>query len=192
MNLSLLIAVPMITAVGLLFCGGERLVRRVSLAGVTVQMALAVALLVLYWRERNAGNAGAMLFESRHVWFPALNIWYSVGVDGISVAMILLTAFVMMAAVLVSWTIKSMEKEFFVLLIFLSAGAYGFFVSLDLFMVFFFLEVSVIPKFLLIGIWGSGRKEYSAMKLALMLMAGSALVLVGLLGLYYHSNGGRI
>ena len=189
MNLSLLIAVPMITAVALMFCRGPRSVRWVSLAGVTMQLVLAFGLLVLYWRERDAGNSAAMLFVSRHVWFPALNIWYSVGVDGISLAMILLTAFVMMAAVLVSWTVEAMTKEFFVLLIFLSAGAYGFFVSLDLFTLFFFLEISVIPKFLLIGIWGSGRKEYSAMKLALMLMGGSALVLVGLLGLYYHSNG---
>jgi NADH-quinone oxidoreductase subunit M len=70
----------------------------------------------------------------------------------------------------------------------LSAGAYGFFVSLDLFTMFFFLELAVIPKFLLIGIWGSGKKEYSAMKLALMLMAGSALVFVGLAGLYFNTS----
>ena len=67
-------------------------------------------------------------------------------------------------------------------------GAYGFFISLDLFTMFFFLEVAVIPKFLLIGIWGSGKKEYSALKLALMLMGGSALVFVGLLGLYFNTN----
>jgi NADH-quinone oxidoreductase subunit M len=129
-----------------------------------------------------------MLFEYRHAWFPALNIWYHVGVDGISVAMILLTALVMASAVLVSWAVTPMNKEFFVLLLFLSAGAYGFFLSLDLFTLFFFLEVSVIPKFLLIGIWGSGKKEYSAMKLALMLMAGSAMVFIGLLGIYYNTG----
>src|SRR5205814_9764030 len=90
--------------------------------------------------------------------------------------------------ILVSWTIESMGKEFFFLLLILSLGAYGFFISLDLFTLFFFLEISVIPKFLLIGIWGSGKKEYSAMKLALMLMAGSAFVLVGLLGLYFNTQ----
>jgi NADH-quinone oxidoreductase subunit M len=74
------------------------------------------------------------------------------------------------------------------LLVFLSVGAYGFFIALDLFTLFFFLEVAVIPKFLLIGIWGSGKKEYSAMKLALMLMGGSALVFVGLAGLYFNTN----
>jgi NADH-quinone oxidoreductase subunit M len=115
--------------------------------------------------------------------------------------MILLTALVMIGAVLVSWKITDYTKEFFVLLLLLSAGAYGFFISLDLFTLFFFLEVSVIPKFLLIGIWGSDppstdptakrrvTKEYAAMKLALMLMAGSALVFVGLLGVYYHTRG---
>ena len=72
----------------------------------------------------------------------------------------------------VSWKVERMTKEFFFLLLFLSAGAYGFFMSLDLFVMFFFLELAVIPKFLLIAIWGSGRKEYSANKLALMLMGG--------------------
>ena len=81
-----------------------------------------------------------------------------------------------------------MVKEFYFLLILLSLGAYGFFISLDLFVLFFFLEVAVIPKFLLIGIWGSGKKEYAANKLALLLMFGSALVLVGLLGTYFGTG----
>src|SRR4030095_8103166 len=109
----------------------------------------------------------------------------------ISIAMILLTAFVVLAGVLVSWNVEKLSKEFFFLLLLLSVGAYGFFISLDLFTLFFFLEISVIPKFLLIGIWGSGKKEYSAMKLALMLMAGSAFVLVGLLGLYFNTDTGN-
>jgi NADH-quinone oxidoreductase subunit M len=188
MNLSFLVLVPLITAVAVLFCRGLNGIRWVSLAGATVQLLLSFGLLALYWRERAAGNGTAMLFEYRHAWFPSLNIWYHLGVDGISIAMILLTAFVMEAAILVSWKVERMGKEFFVLLLLLSAGAYGFFLSLDLFTLFFFLEVSVIPKFLLIGIWGSGRKEYSAMKLALMLMSGSALVFIGLLGVYYNTG----
>lgn len=188
MNLSLLVLAPLITAVAVLFCRGRSSIRWVSLAGVTVQLGLAIALLALYWKERAAGNDSAMLFETRHTWFQAWNLEYHLGVDGISVAMILLTAFVMEAAVLVSWTIKPMTKEFFVLLHILSAGAYGFFLSLDLFTLFFFLEISVIPKFLLIGIWGSGKKEYAAMKLALMLMGGSALAFIGLLGVYYSAH----
>jgi len=184
MNLSLLIIAPLVTAVAVLFCRGLSGIRWVSLAGVTVQLALSLVLAVLYEKERGAGESAHWLFQYWHAWFIPLNIAYHVGVDGLSVAMILLTAFVMLAAVLVSWRIDRMGKEFFFLLLVLSAGAYGFFISLDIFTLFFFLEISVIPKFLLIGIWGSGRKEYSAMKLALMLMGGSALVLVGLLGIY--------
>jgi NADH-quinone oxidoreductase subunit M len=189
MNLSLLIIAPLITAIAVMFCKSQRQVCWVSLAGASAQLLLSVVLLILYWKERATGNAAPMLFEYRHAWFAAWTINYHIGVDGISVAMILLTAFVVEACVLVSWKIKPMSKEFFILLLFLSAGAYGFFLSLDLFTLFFFLEISVIPKFLLIGIWGSGRKEYSAMKLALMLMSGSALVFIGLLGVYYNTDG---
>ena len=190
MNLSLLILIPLLTAFAILFCRGLRQVRTVSLIGSVVQLALSVMLLIAYSKERATGNGAMMLFESDFVWFAPLNIHYHIGVDGISIAMILLTAFVVVAGVLVSWVTKMMSKEFFFLLILLSVGAYGFFISLDLFTLFFFLEISVLPKFFLIGIWGSGKKEYSAMKLALMLMGGSALVLVGLLGLYFNTDTG--
>ena len=129
--------------------------------------------------------AAQLLFEQQYNGFLHWHISFHLGVDGISVAMILLTAFVVIAGVLVSWNIEKMTKEFYFLLILLSFGAYGFFISLDLFILFFFLEIAVIPKYLLIGIWGSGKKEYSANKLALMLMGGSALVLVGLLGFIF-------
>jgi NADH-quinone oxidoreductase subunit M len=128
------------------------------------------------------------VFQTNYTWYAPLQIHYHVGVDGISIAMILLTAFVVFAGILVSWNEERLSKEFFFLLMLLAMGAYGFFISLDLFTLFFFLEVAVIPKFLLIGIWGSGKKEYSAMKLALMLMGGSALVFVGLLGVYFATN----
>lgn len=191
MNLSYLILFPFLTAIAILLCGTAKHVRAVSLAGSILQLLLTGVLLFVYSRQRAAGNHTEMLFEYTHNWFAPLNINYHVGVDGISVAMILLTALVVLAGVLVSWTIETLPKNFFFLLIFLSVGAYGFFISLDLFTLFFFLELAVIPKFLLIGIWGSGKKEYSAMKLALMLMGGSALVLVGLLGIYFNSNNGN-
>jgi NADH-quinone oxidoreductase subunit M len=188
MNLSSLVILPLLTAIAILPLRGVKQVRVVSLVGSTLQLILAFVLLYFYWNERSSGNAAAMLFESNYTWYAPLNINYHVGVDGISVAMILLTAFVVLAGVLVSWNIEKLSKEFFFLLLFLSVGAYGFFISLDLFTLFFFLEVAVIPKFLLIGIWGSGRKEYSAMKLALMLMGGTALVFVGLIGLYFNTD----
>jgi NADH-quinone oxidoreductase subunit M len=188
MNLSLLIIVPLLTAIGVLFCKGLKQVRTISLIGSVIQLALGLFILTEYWQQRSSGNVSQMLFEYNYTWFEPLDINYHIGVDGISIAMILLTAFVVIAGVLVSWTIETLSKEFFFLLILLSAGAYGFFISLDLFTLFFFLEVAVIPKFLLIGIWGSGRKEYSAMKLVLMLMGGSALVFVGLAGIYFNTG----
>lgn len=188
MSLSLLIILPLVTALLVLVCKGLRQVRTVALTGSVAQLLLGFVFLALYWQERAAGNSAVMLFEEDHAWFAPLQIHYHIGADGISIAMILLTAFVTAAGILVSWKMDKLSKEFFFLLLLLSLGAYGFFISLDLFTMFFFLEVAVIPKFLLIGIWGSGRKEYSAMKLALMLMGGSALVFVGLMGLYFNTN----
>lgn len=188
MNLSLLIIVPLVTALCILPLKELKQVRRVALIGSFAQLLLCFDLLYSYWKERNNGNVSNFLFENNYKWYGPLNINYHIGVDGISVAMILLTAFVVIAGVLVSWRMEKLSKEFFFLLIFLSMGAYGFFIALDLFTLFFFLEVAVIPKFLLIGIWGSGKKEYSAMKLALMLMGGSALVFVGLAGIYFNTH----
>jgi NADH-quinone oxidoreductase subunit M len=186
MNLNLLLVFPLLTSLFILFMRNERGVKIIATAGSVVQLFLSVFLLLRYVQS----GATGMAFQSRYSWFPSLHIDYYTGVDGISIAMILLTATVVLAGVLVSWNISKMVKEFFILLMLLSAGAYGFFISLDLFCMFFFLELAVIPKYLLIGIWGSGKKIYSANKLALMLMGGSALVLVGILYLYYNSPSG--
>lgn len=187
MNLSLLVMIPLITFLAVMLARSGSAARLMALCGTTVQLILSLGLLFMYMAERDAGNSALVLFESDHVWFPAWNIHYHVGVDGISVAMILLTSFVMLAGVLVSWNIPTMKKEFFALLIFLGTGAFGFFISLDLFTMFFFFELAVIPKYLLIAIWGSGKKEYASMKLVLMLMGGSSLVLAGVLMLNHYS-----
>ena len=188
MSLTVLLFVPLLTAILILLMRTARQVRGVALTGSAVQLIMALVLLLAYQQQRTHGAAGILLFEERHDWFPAWHISFHIGVDGISVAMILLTAFVVMAGVLVSWNVQKMTKEFYFLLLLLSFGAYGFFMSFDLFILFFFLEIAVIPKYLLIGIWGSGKKEYSANKLALMLMGGSALVLIGLLGVYFKAG----
>lgn len=188
MNLLLLIGAPLLTAVAVLFSRNKQQVKWISLLGSIIQIILAFALLFAFRQERAENNSAQMLFEQNHKLFDSLNINFHFGVDGISVAMILLTSLVVVAGVLVSWNIEKMTKEFYFLLLLLGLGAYGFFISLDLFILFFFLEISVIPKYLLIGIWGSGKKEYSANKLALMLMGGSALILVGMLGLYFTAG----
>jgi len=188
MNLLLLLGAPLFTALAVLLSRSKQQVRWISLIGSVIQLVLVFLLYCSFKHERSIGNTGQMLFEQNYALFPSWNIRFHLGVDGISVAMILLTAFVVIAGVLVSWNVEKMTKEFYFMLLLLGLGAYGFFISLDLFVLFFFLEISVIPKYLLIGIWGSGKKEYSANKLALMLMGGSALILVGILGLYFSSG----
>ena len=187
MNLLALLLIPLITAIAILLAGKQQ-AKWIAFAGAAVQLITAFVLLGTFYAERATGNAKQFLFEQQYNWFPSLNISFHLGVDGISIAMILLTAFVVIAGVLVSWKVEKITKEFFFLLILLSLGAYGFFMSLDLFILFFFLEISVIPKYLLIGIWGSGNRQYAANKLALLLMFGSALVLVGMLGTYFGSG----
>jgi NADH-quinone oxidoreductase subunit M len=188
MNLTLLILIPLLTALLILLAKGLQQIRIIGLTGAIAQLGLAFGILKLYLDQRNLGNNATYLFETNQSWFKALHINYHIGIDGIALAMILLTSVIVVAGILVSWTMDKLSKEYFFLLVLLSIGAYGFFISLDLFTLFFFLEVAVIPKFLLIGIWGSGDKTKSAMKLALMLMAGSALVMVGLFGVYYNTN----
>ena len=183
--LSLLLFIPLVTAVGILVSKKEYTIKLIALLGSITQLGYAIWLTLFYIGLRHAGTTGDMLFQYSVAWFQPLHINYAVGVDGISLTMILLTAMVVVAGILVSWNIHQQVKEFFFLILLLSIGAFGFFFSTDLFMMFFFLELAVIPKYLLIGMWGSGRKEYSAMKLALMLMFGSALVFLGIVALYY-------
>jgi NADH-quinone oxidoreductase subunit M len=178
----------MLTVGGILLTKDLKQSRLVSAIGMGVQLILSFVLIYLYLQERNAGNTATMLFLYDAVWFPTLNIHYSLGVDGISVAMIALTGIVVFAGIFASWKVTYLPREFFISLIVLATGVYGFFISIDLFTMFLFYELAVIPMYLLIGIWGSGPKEYSAMKLTLMLMAGSALLMVGILGIYFFSS----
>ena len=103
-------------------------------------------------------------------------------------AMVILTSIIIFTGVLASWYVETRTKEFFVLLLTLVTGVFGVFVSFDLFLFFMFYELAVLPMYLLIGIWGTGPKEYSAMKLTLMLLVGSAFILVGFLALYHASG----
>ncbi|HRX00369.1 MAG TPA: NADH-quinone oxidoreductase subunit M, partial [Cyclobacteriaceae bacterium] len=148
----------------------------------------SLLLLYQFLQERMSGNNAEVLFNQSFVWYPSLGINFDIGVDGIAVAMILLTSIVIFTGVFASWEVNNLYKEFFISLIVLATGVYGFFVSLDLFVMFLFFELAVIPMYLLIGIWGSGPKEYAAMKLTLMLMGGSALLVVGILGVYFTAN----
>jgi len=186
-NLSLFVIIPVVTIFAILFTKNNKQARVVSVIGMGIQLIMAAVLIFSYLTLRHSGNTEQMVFVYNAMWYESLNIHYTVGVDGISVAMIGLTSIVVVAGIFASWEVEYLSREFFISLILLSSGVFGFFISLDLFTMFLFYEVAVIPMYLLIGIWGTGPREYSAMKLTLMLMGGSAFLLVGILGIYFNS-----
>lgn len=180
------VVIPLIMMLGLALSKNIKQIRAVAVAGSSALIILSVYLLVEYLKLRSAGATDPMLFVGSWEWFKPLNIHLTVGVDGISIAMLLLSSIIVFAGSFASWKIEQ-PKAFFLWLILLSTGVFGFFISIDLFTMFMFYEVALIPMYLLIGVWGSGRKNYSAMKLTLMLMGGSAFLMLGLIGIYYHS-----
>jgi len=185
--LTLFVIVPVITVLVLGFAKDLKQTRVVALIGMLVQFGMSVNLIFAYIKERSV-NTDIMVFVKDYAWFDSFNIHYIIGVDAISVVMIALTSVVVLAGVFISWMVDDLPKEFFISLIVLSTGVFGFFISIDLFTMFVFFEIAVIPMYLLIGIWGSGPREFSAMKLTLMLMGASALLSVGILGIYFNSN----
>ena len=181
--LSLFPLIPLVMMLGLWISKNTRQIHAVMVAGSSALLALAIYLVFHYLGLREAGATDAMLLTDSVVWYAPLNIHYAVGVDGISVAMLLLSAIIVFTGTFASWQMKSDVKAYFLWFCLLSVGVFGFFITVDLFSMFMFYEVALIPMYLLIGVWGSGRKEYSAMKLTLMLMGGSALLLCGILHL---------
>src|SRR6266516_5427488 len=117
-------------------------------------------------------------------WVPSLGIHYHLAADGISLTLLLLTGVAAVTGVLFSWNIEHRAKEFFAFYLALIGGVYGVFLSFDLFLLFVYYELAIIPKYFLIAIWGSTRKEYGAMKLALYSFVGSAMVLIGVVDAY--------
>jgi NADH-quinone oxidoreductase subunit M len=132
--------------------------------------------------------AGGLVDLVNMPWITELGINFHLGADGVSVTLVLLTGIAAVAGVLFSWNIERRTREFFALYLALIAGVYGVFLSFDLFLLFVFYEIAIIPKYFLIAVWGSTRREYGAMKLALYSLAGSAMVLVGLIAAYVVSG----
>ena len=186
--LTLFVIIPVLMLLGLWASRDIRQVRGVMVTGATSLLALSVWLTLYFIGERAAGNTSEMLLQSSVSWFPSLNICYAVGVDGIYVVMLLLSSIIVFTGTFASWKLQPLTKEFFLWFTLLSTGVFGFFICIDLFAMFMFYEVALIPMYLLIGYWGSGKKEYAAMKLTLMLMGGSALIILGLVGIYFFNG----
>lgn len=186
--LSLFVVIPLLMLFGLWISRNLNQVRGVMVAGSSCLLLLSVWLTITFIQMRNAGDTAPMLFTYSIPWFKPLNIAYSIGVDGISVVMLLLSSIIVFTGTFASWQLKPLTKEYFLWFTLLSTGVFGFFICTDMFAMFVFYEVALIPMYLLIGVWGSGHKEYAAMKLTLMLMGGSALLIIGILGIYYFSG----
>ena len=184
--LSLFVVVPVLMVLALFVSKSMKQIRTIMVSGASILVILSAILTVLFLQERAISDA-EMLFVSSTTWYAPLNIAYSIGVDGISVVMIILSSIIVFTGVFSSWNMN-MAKEYFLWYCLLSIGVFGFFISIDLFTMFLFYEVALIPMYLLIGLWGTGRKEYSAMKLTLMLMGGSAFLMIGIIGIYYGAG----
>jgi NADH-quinone oxidoreductase subunit M len=194
---SWIVALPFLTMLAVVAVPASRyrMIRWVAAVGTGSHLILTAVLTILY-RQHAADDAislktallSKLYFVEQVKWFDSLGIQYLVGVDGISLSMVILTSIIIFTGVLASWYVDVRTKEFFVLLLTLVTGVFGVFVSFDLFLFFMFYELAVLPMYLLIGVWGTGPKEYSAMKLTLMLLIGSAFILVGFLAMYHVSG----
>ena len=167
----------------LLFLREDRHVRWAALAATIAVLVLGL----IVWAGIDL-DAGKPQWVQQHSWLSALKVQYFVGVDGLSAPLLALTGLLGVGAVLVSWGVKVRVREFFFWLLLLETGILGVFVSLDLLLFFLFWEVELIPMYMLISIWGSGRKEYSAMKFLLYTAGSSALMLAGFLVIFFSTG----
>ena len=159
------------------------ILKKISIAAVVSSFLFAGIVFIKY-----DSFLGGYQFVDTIRWVPALGISYKVGVDGINAVLLLMTAILSLTGVIVSCSVKERLKEYLIFYLFLIAGCFGVLCSLDIFFIYFFYECAVVPVFPLIGIWGSGNKEYATMKLTLYLTLGAVLALVALLALYFATG----
>ena len=148
---------------------------------VAIAVTLATFALTIVTAIRFDTSVSEPQFVEQYQWIPFINVEYFFGVDGLSMPMVVLTALLTVAAIFASWHITHRVKEYFIWMLVLETGVMGVFTSLDLVQFFLFWEVELVPMYLLISIWGSGRREYSAMKFLIYTVGASALMLVGIL-----------
>jgi NADH-quinone oxidoreductase subunit M len=177
-HLSMLLAVPVIGATLLLLVPRRNTQALFSLALLASAINFLWSLQVLSVFD---GSSGEMQLVERIPWMPGFGIWYIVGVDGISLFLILLTTLLMPIAILASWSVKDKVKEYLIFMLLLETGMLGAFVALDLFLFYVFWEIMLVPMYFLIGVWGGTRRIYAALKFVIYTMAGSLLMLVAII-----------
>src|SRR5687768_1803859 len=194
--LTILIFVPTVGAVLTLLAKGRDAVRWTALATTIVTFVLSLLLFATFkwgagegYGYMNAdGTGGVVQLVQRATWIPAFNIEYLVGIDGLSFPLVILSTFICLLACIASWNIEKMTKGYMALFLFLETGILGVFLSLDFFLFYVFFEVSLLPMYFLIGIWGGPRKEYAAIKFFLYTLVGSIGLLIVLIGVFMYTG----
>jgi NADH-quinone oxidoreductase subunit M len=169
-DLSLLLLLPLIGALALLLVPRQQ---RQTLLTLALLSSLAALIWSLRLFQAFDPAAGEMQFVERIPWMPAFGIGYIVGIDGISLFLVLLTTFLMPLAIVASWTVQDRIKEYLFFMLVLETGMLGAFIALDLFLFYVFWEVMLVPMYFLIGVWGGTRRIYAALKFVVYTMAGS-------------------
>jgi NADH-quinone oxidoreductase subunit M len=180
--LSTIVFLPAVGAILIAFIPGlsGRLIKWLAAIFTFVSLALSLYLFAIFDR-----SLGAIQFEENFSWISAINAHYHLGVDGLSLPLVILMTLLGFLVVLISWKIDLRPREYFAWLLLLETSILGVFCSLDLLLFFLFWEIEVIPMYFLISIWGTGRKEYSAIKYVVYTLSGSAMMLAGILSLYF-------
>ena len=190
-NIFLLTAIVFVPALGAILLAfipkdNEEVMRFFTL-GVTFVVLLLTIVLGLNFQR--SGEAAAWMQNTFNVaWIPSFGIDYYMGIDGISLPLIILTSFISFLAMAASWSIKKHVKAYCILFLLLEMGMLGVFVSLDFFLFYVFWEVMLLPMYFLIGVWGGPRREYAAIKFFLYTLVGSVLMLIAILVLFFHSD----
>ena len=202
--LTWLIFLPTIGAASLLFMRDRKMIRWTTLGFSLATFVLSLFLLGMYQYKGSGGTyaylvpekataawestSGVVQLVQSATWIPAFNIEYRVGIDGLSLPLVILSTFICVLACIASWNIEKMTKGYMMLFLMLETGILGVFLSLDLFLFYVFFEVSLLPMYFLIGIWGGPRKEYAAIKFFLYTLVGSVGLLIVVIGTYLQST----
>src|SRR6266705_1917690 len=184
--LSVVLFTPLVGALLLLFIPRQRENAHKIAGNVFGMLGFLVSLPLLRWFKPEGGG---FTFEEAADWIPSIGAKYHLGIDGISLLLVMLTTFLGMIAILSSWSaIHLRTKEYYILLLLLQTGMIGVFVSLDFFLFYVFWEVMLVPMYFLIGVWGSENRLYAAIKFFLYTLAGSVLMLLGILAIYFQAG----
>jgi NADH-quinone oxidoreductase subunit M len=183
--LLLILLCPIIGSLLVLLVPKEKTQTIKNISALAAGASLILSIIAYFQYDKKVGG---MQFLENYSWVKSYGINFDLGVDGLSMPMVLLTAIILFSGVFVSWKLDNRPKEFFFYMLFLVGGVFGVFMSRDLFVMFLFIEAAVIPKFILINVWGSKNKDYAAIKYTLYLLGGSSIALVGIIALYIYAG----